>query len=61
MKDIARSFMRMIVFSLIFVGICTFWEAADISMYGESQHSLMDFIAAIFMAIWLDKKIWGKW
>ena len=59
MKEIKKSFIRMIVYMLIFAGICAFWEAADVSMYGESQHSLMDFIAAIFMASWLDRKVWG--
>lgn len=61
MKEIKKSFLRMIVYILIFAGICVIWECADVSMYGESQHSLMDLIAAFFMANWLDTKIWGKW
>ncbi len=59
MKEHKVSFIRFIVYMLILFGICAVWEAADVSMYGESQHSLMDSIAAIFMAISLDRKIWG--
>ena len=59
MKELKVSFNRFIVYMLIFCGICAVWEAADVSMYGESQHSLMDLIAATFMANSLDKKIWG--
>ena len=59
MKEHKVSFIRFIVYMLIFFGICAVWEAADVSLYGESQHSLMDLIAAIFMAISLDRKIWG--
>lgn len=61
MKENKKSFIRLIVYMLIFFGICDVWEAADVSMYGESQHSLMDLFAAVFMAIRLDRKIWGDW
>jgi hypothetical protein len=53
-----KIFIRIIALALILVGICSFWEFTDVVMYGESQHSLTDFIAAIFMAWWLDSKIW---
>jgi hypothetical protein len=59
MKEIKKSFIRMVIYILIFVGICAIWEVADVSMYGESQHSIMDLIAALFMANCLDEKIWG--
>ena len=59
MRNFTKSFIRMIAYILIFAGICSVWEIADVSMYGESQHSLMDLIAAVFMASWLDWKVWG--
>lgn len=51
--------IRFIVYVLILVGICTTWETVDVAMYGYSQHSLMDAIAATIMALCLDTKIWG--
>lgn len=54
-----RGIIRFVAYVLILVGICTIWEFADIAMYGESQHSVADAIAAVIMTNCLDTKIWG--
>lgn len=54
-----RGIIRFVAYVLILVGICTIWEMADIAMYGESQHSVADAIAAAIMTNCLVTKIWG--
>lgn len=50
--------IRFLAYVLILVGICTIWEIADVAMYGNSQHSAADAIAAVIIANCLDTKIW---
>lgn len=50
--------IRFIVYVLIIAGICTIWELADVAMYGYSQHSVADMIAAVIITNCLDTKIW---
>lgn len=54
-----RGIIRFVVYVLILAGICTIWELADIAMYGDSQDSVADTIAAVIMTNCLDTKIWG--
>lgn len=51
--------LRLVVFSLILEGISSIWRFVDVAMFGESQRSAVDALAAVFMANWLDNKIWG--
>jgi hypothetical protein len=50
--------IQVVVWLLIFQGIASIWEYTDILVYGESQRSAVDAIAAIFMTEWLHNKIW---
>lgn len=54
-----RDVLRFLVWLLILQGISSVWEFTDVAMYGESQRSAVDALAAVFMTNWLDNRIWG--
>jgi hypothetical protein len=60
MDNWKRKILRFAVWLLILQGISSLWKFADVAIYGESQRSAVDAIAAVFMTDWLDSKIWGK-
>ena len=55
-----RTFLRIIAFLLIFIGICEAWEFAEIALYGISQKSAVDTVAAYLIANQVDDRIWGR-
>ena len=55
-----RGIIRFVTNILILVGICAIWEMADVAMYGYSQYSVADCIAAVLITKCLDTKIWEK-
>lgn len=54
-----RTFLRITACLLIFIGICEAWEFAEIALYGISQKSAVDALAAGFIANQIDDRIWG--
>lgn len=52
--------LQFVVWLLILQGISSIWEFLDVAMYGESQRSAVDALAAIFMTDWIHSKIWRK-
>ena len=55
-----RTFLRIIACLLIFIGICEAWEFAEIALYGISQKSAVDMVAAGLIANQIDDRIWGR-
>ena len=60
MNKIKLGFLQFAVFMLILQGISSIWEFIDVAMYGETQRSAADAIAAVFMTDWIASKIWRK-
>ena len=54
-----RTFLRIIACLLIFIWICEAWEFAEIALYGISQKSAVDMVAAGLIANQIDDRIWG--
>lgn len=54
-----RTFLRIIVALLIYIGICEAWEFAEIALYGISQKSAVDLLAAGTIANQINDRIWG--
>ena len=52
--------LQCVVWFLILVGISSIWEFTDVAIYGESQRSVVDALAAVFMTDWIHSKIWRK-
>ena len=50
--------LQFVVGMLIMAGITAIWRFADVAMYGESQRSAVDALAAVFMTEWICSKIW---
>lgn len=55
-----RTVLRIIAALLIFIGICEVWEFAEIALYGISQKSAVDMLAAGLIANQIDDRIWGR-
>ncbi len=58
MDKLKRAFLHFVVWMLILTGISELWEFVDVAMYGYSQWSAADTIAAVFMTDWIWSKIW---
>lgn len=53
-----KIFTRLITWVFILCGICELWDFTEVCLYGTSQTSIVDTIAAYAFAWWLDTKIW---
>lgn len=58
MTKTVQTILRIVVWVLVLEGISSIWEFVDVAMFGESQRSAVDALAAIFMTNWIDNKIW---
>lgn len=54
-----RTFLRITACLLIYIWICEAWELAEITLYGISQKSAVDALAAGLIANQIDDRIWG--
>ena len=50
--------LQFVVWMLILEGISSIWRFTDVAIYGESQRSAVDALAAMFMTDWIYSKIW---
>lgn len=53
-----KIFIRFISMILILTGVCELWDFVEQALYGFSQVSIVDTIAAYTFTWWLDTKIW---
>lgn len=53
-----KIFIRIISIVLILEGVCELWRFTEECLYGFSQSSIVDAIAAYAFTWWLDNKIW---
>lgn len=60
MSNIMRGLIRAAVFILIFEGLRSIWDFAEVAMYGYSQASVVDSVANLFITNRLDTIIWDK-
>lgn len=55
-----RKVLQCVVWLLILQGISSLWTFTDVAMFGESQKSAVDAIAAMFMTDWIHSKVFGR-
>ena len=56
----AMFFLRLGIVGLLAYGLWELWEAVEIVLYGIHQLSVVDGIAAVFVAVVIERWIW-RW
>jgi hypothetical protein len=51
-------FLRLSIVGLLAYGLWALWEWAEIALYGIHQLSVVDAVAAVFVAVVLERWIW---
>lgn len=51
-------FIKIFADFFILCGISSAWEFTETCLYGSSQISIVDLLAAVLITIWFDRKIW---